>query len=308
MAEDAQRELVKLNLNLPKFVLADPQIFYVKTYDFYSGLIRNYQRRYVNMNRHSFDLWLISLISKEVELHLDAKVMQIEKKGEFYEVEYIEGGVRYSVKTRYLVGADGANSYIRRKLYPEKKIRRYLSIQKRFRGDNAKAFYGCIFDPEISDSYSWILSKDEELLFGGAYPEKTAKELFEKQKQKLQEIGISLGEETKTEACFVLCPQKYHDFCIGKENVFLIGEAAGFISPSSLEGLSYAMASGRVLAESFQERNVEEAYRKKIRFLRWKLLGKIWKRPFMYWKLLRFLIMKLGIQAISIAEEKERKE
>jgi flavin-dependent dehydrogenase len=38
-------------------------------------------------------------------------------------------------------------------------------------------------------------------------------------------------------------PKSIREIECGKENIFLIGEAAGFISPSSLEGISYAMDS-----------------------------------------------------------------
>lgn len=303
LAEDAQKELIKLNLNLPKEILADPQIFYVKTYDADSGLIRNYQRTYLNMDRHRFDMWLISLIPKNVDLYLGSNVKKIVKKEDYYQIFFKKGEEEYQVEAKYIVGADGGNSFVRRQFFPQVKFHRYLSIQQRFEAKDQRAFYACIFDTEITNSYSWALSKDQEFLFGGAYPEEKAKELFERQKQKMKEWGFSFENLIKTEACFVLCPQGRKDFLTGSEGMFLIGEAAGFISPSSLEGLSYAMASARILAEAFETTNPRVIYDKKAKKIKRKLLLKIWKRPFMYWKQLRYFVMKSGMQAISTIEK-----
>lgn len=63
---DAQKALASFDLTLPKDVLVDPQIFAVKTIDLKNKLIRHYQRFYINMDRHKFDLWLESLLPKTV--------------------------------------------------------------------------------------------------------------------------------------------------------------------------------------------------------------------------------------------------
>ena len=55
---------------------------------------------------------------------------------------------------------------------------------------------------------------------------------------------------------FVICAAAY-----------LIGEAAGLISPSSLEGISGAMNSARALAESLQTPDPLRAYRRGTRRL-----------------------------------------
>ncbi len=57
LAPDAQRSFIRDGLTLPVDVIANPQIFSVKTVDVAASLTRNYQRSYININRHAFDLW-----------------------------------------------------------------------------------------------------------------------------------------------------------------------------------------------------------------------------------------------------------
>lgn len=89
----------------------------------------------------------------------------------------------------------------------------------------------------------------------------------------------------------------------------LIGEAAGFISASSFEGISSAIRSGSALADAFRNvkntSKITRSYRKKTFSLRCKLFLKIWKRWFMYTPWVRSLIMRSGIESIRVRRSKE---
>ena len=92
--------------------------------------------------------------------------------------------------------------------------------------------------------------------------------------------------------------------CRGADNAFLLGEAAGFISPSSLEGISFALASAESLGQAFSKgKNSEDilrVYRQKTRKLCIKVKCKCIKRPFMYQQFLRTCILKTGIGSIKM--------
>lgn len=62
----------------------------------------------------------------------------------------------------------------------------------------------------------------------------------------------------KKEACIVLQPTKWKDFTCGHNGVFLIGEAVGFINASTLEGISGALNSSRILSEILNCENIHE--------------------------------------------------
>lgn len=83
-------------------------------------------------------------------------------------------------------------------------------------------------------------------------------------------------------------------------NVVLVGEDAGAISPSSAEGISYALKSSLYLAQSL-EVGIDgflERYEQKVKGIKLNLLIKNMKSPAMYNPFLRYLAMKSGLQSI----------
>lgn len=112
LAPDAQKILAEFDLSLPKDVLVDPQIFSVKTIDAQTGKIRYYPRFYMNMDRLSFDKWLLSLVARDVDV-VKGKCTQINTRIEGFNVvvNTNKGKVNYECKA--VVGADGANSIVK---------------------------------------------------------------------------------------------------------------------------------------------------------------------------------------------------
>ncbi len=305
LAPDGQKALAHFDLNLPKEILADPQIFSVKTIDLKGPIHRWYQRMYVNLDRNRFDQWLISLVPDNVTV-VQGNCRRLERlETSLIRVVYADSsGNLHEACTPILIGADGANSKVRRTFFPPLKTRSYVAIQQWFRAELSEAhpFYSCIFDEETSDCCSWTVSKDNILIFGGAFPKKHCRSRFEQQKEKLKAAGIHLDHPMKTEACLVLRPIGWKSFNLGSENVFLIGEAAGFISPSSLEGISYAMNSAVKLNKSFQSGSEKTLgiYKRKTRGMRILLLAKNIKCLFMYGPILRKIVLKSGFASMAM--------
>jgi flavin-dependent dehydrogenase len=300
IAPDAQRALARFQLQIPTEVLANPQIFAVKTIDLQSRLITHYQRFYLNVNRHRFDSWMLSLVV-DADIVEDARVTSIIKTDHGFQVTYVQEGNEVVEEGRMLVGADGADSIVRKTFF-NRKIRQYMAIQQVFSASNVKPLYASLFDHTLTDSYGWGLVKDDELIFGAALPLLDSRKNFELLKDRSDPYGFDLKNPKITEACLVNSPQSIKEIECGSDNIFLIGEAAGFISPSSLEGISYAMDSALALAEAMKTKNVIRSYKSKCRKIKVKILLKQLKSIVLYTPFLRKLVMISKIDSIELVE------
>lgn len=298
LSPDAQKFLARFDITLPKEILVTPQIFAVKTMDFTSGITRCYQRSYLNMDRDKFDRWLRSLIPKNVEM-ISGRCTEIERQDGGFKVSWRDGGEDNSATCRYLIGADGANSIVRRMFFKDKKIRKYVAIQRWFEADKIAPFYSCVFDKNTSDCCSWSISKDGYMIYGGAFAKDGSRESFEKQLKTAEKSGFDFGDVRLDEACLVCRPKHVREIVSGGDGVMLIGEAGGFISPSSLEGISFAMRCGEYAARALKKDDPIKEYLRLAQKLRFKLWLKILKCPFMYQPLLRRAVMASGLNSLS---------
>lgn len=298
LAPQAQKVLAQMHLGLPKEMLVEPQVFSVKAIDFKSKIQKFYQRNYININREKFDRWMFSLIPKNIDVITKCILKDIRKNKSNIEVELFYNGKLQNIKTKILIGADGSNSKVRNEIYKEDKIEKYISIQNCYKTKTKMPYFVSVFDNEISDFYSWVIQKEDGLFIGTAIKDsKTCHQKYDLLIKKLKNQGFDIGKCIKKEGTCILRPMKNKDIFLGRENIFLIGEAAGFISPSSAEGISYALRSGYLLAESINKSlsNHKIKYKKNTLKLRTEIRIKKIKAKIMYNDFLRKWIMKSGV-------------
>lgn len=302
LAPDAQKMIAKMGLGIPKDILVDPQLFAVRTIDLTNNLERFYQRFYYNMDREKFDRWMVSLIPDSVEQKFNTNFKSFSPISGGYEVRYIFNGVEIAARTKIIVGADGASSKVRKSICKDGPAPlKYIAIQGWFENSFQMPYYTAVFDEEISDFYSWMIPKDNYLILGAALkPKDDPREKFDLLKRKLSDLGFCFDNKVKTEGAFILRPKKVSQFYIGVDGVTLIGEAAGAISPSSAEGISYALKSSLYLAQSL-ENGIEgyySRYKKMVKDIKLNILLKNTKSPAMYNPLVRHLVMRSGLLCI----------
>lgn len=303
LAPDAQKMIAQLGLGIPKDILVNPQLFAVRTIDITNHLERLYQRFYFNMDREKFDKWLVSLIPSHVDKKFNAVFKNYIKLDKGYEITFIQNGRELTTKSRIIIGADGAYSKIRMSLKEEAPaLNRYIALQEWYKVPSHIPYFTAIFDEEISDFYSWIIPKEHYLLLGAALKPKDEPKLkFEVLKSKLMQLGFQLDNKVKSEAAYINRPTNISGLYTGRDNIAFIGEACGAISPSSAEGISYALKSSLYLSHSLDQGldGFLDRYTKNMQSMKLNLLMKNLKSPVMYQPSLRRLAMLSGFQSIK---------
>lgn len=304
LAPDAQHMLAVLGLGIPREILVGPQLFTVRTIDLCNKLERYYQRHYINVDREAFDRWLVSLVPNEVDICCGALYKSHSITEDGVKVNYIYKGKECTANTRILAGADGAGSKVRADAFPGMKSPDlYVSIQEWYKAQNSLPYFSSIFDEEITDFYSWTIPKDDCLLVGTAIPYgENAWARFELLKTKLKSYGFDLKTKIKTKGALICRPKKLGHIHNGAGSIALLGEAAGWISPSSAEGMSYSFKSALALAGSL-EAGIEgymDRYAKKTASLRRNIFIKNLKAPFMYHTKIRKMVMQSGLLSMDI--------
>jgi flavin-dependent dehydrogenase len=115
-------------------------------------------------------------------------------------------------------------------------------------------------------------------------------------------MAIPHFDNLKRNGAFIVRPVSTSQILLGQDNLALIGEAAGWISPTSAEGLSYAFRSALALAKSLEENSAHflQAYARNSRSLFMNIRLKNLKAPFMYNPFLRKAAMKSGLLSMNI--------
>lgn len=304
LAPDAQKMLSTLGLGLPEHVLLGPQMFSVHTIDLDTKIHKFYQRHYININRDKFDRWMVSMIPKRVEKRFGVLYKNYKVKEDYIEVIYECDGAIEKVKTRKIIGADGSMSRVRRQFSPKKNLpKEYISIQKVYQNHKQMPFYISVFDQKITDFYSWGIQKKDELLVGTAIPpNKDPHKAFKELEETLTDYGFDLSKKLRSSGTLIFRPLRLNSIEFGNHNIHFVGEAAGLISPSSAEGISYALKSSLYLAKAINksEKSSHLLYKKNAIKFYMNILIKNIKVKIMYQPFLRKLIMKSGILSMDI--------
>ncbi|MDZ4169860.1 MAG: hypothetical protein U1E26_09410 [Coriobacteriia bacterium] len=305
LAPSAQRALAAQGLGLPAHVTVGPQLFAVNALDLVSGDSGLYQRHYLNVDRAGFDRWLQGLVPAEVERAYGWRFTGLEREGATSVVSFgTPGGGRASVRARLVVGADGAASTVRRAAFPGREAPRYVALQGEFPAWGEEPHFGAIFDQRLTDHYGWTVPKGDRVLAGIAVPAgRPALESYERFIVGVREARLVSGAELDRGAATILRPSRPGHILAGDDLVLLVGEAGGFVSPSSAEGISYALRTGAAAAEALRVAGVgaagAEQYRRAVRPVAFEVLAKVAKAHALREPRMRRAIMRSGVGGIS---------
>ena len=213
-----------------------------------SGCLENY--RFLNVNRDGLDEWLLRRAENAgTEILNEAEFVRLkEHNGMEALIKARDRTIKLS--TQYIIGADGALSTMRRQLYSDK-VSNLQILQEYWLADgNFNDCFYAFFSDNITPAYSYVVPKDEYLIVGTGVPQRhhtSALDCLIKFKQWLSsEFEFCPIRLVKREAAAI----PYHHPLCGKENIILVGDAAGFCNPFSGEGVRLGIESAIAAAEA----------------------------------------------------------
>ncbi len=231
----------------PPRLFLDPERVFFRWVDFDTRVSRVTRLEFKNVSRDAFDAWILSLVPSSVSIRPQTRFLGYRHAGDLVLVELETPVGPLAVAARYLIGADGALSHVRRRLAGSE-CPTYACIQDWVqRPDGMQPYFDCIRLKGIGEghAYSYAVPKGDAALVGSVfYPgAQGQKRTHDAVMERLSE-RFGFGDRTKRESAAALQVRSRDDVLLGDGNVLLTGEAAGFISPTSGEGISYALTTG----------------------------------------------------------------
>ena len=167
-------------------------------------------------------------------------------------------GVEFEVKTKVLVGADGANSRVAKDLELDENKESIVGYEEVFHltNSNSEPRLHCFLDAKLAPGYlAWIADDGEEIHIGvGGYTAdfnpREALKLFKEKTANLFDLKNAELVETRGGRIPVGGVLRK----IANENGLLIGDAAGAVSPLTAGGLDPCMRLSAMAANIIAER------------------------------------------------------
>lgn len=233
---------------VPDGLVLAPETVNFRYVDWDRGIRKATKLEFVNVDRAAFDDWLVSLLPDGVEVAGGCAVIDLAQDGSGVDVICRSGDETVTLRCNNLVGADGARSTVRRALHSAAP-QSYVTLQDfvELNGE-IEPFFDCVYMRSVGDefAYAYVVPKGDRAIVGSVFYPRT-KRPWEKQDHVLNTLRRAmpqLGESRKREACAALYLRSKDDVLPGRGRVLLAGEAGGFMSPTSGEGISYAVRSG----------------------------------------------------------------
>jgi len=246
----ALRGLERLGLSLPDDIRVEPEPRYVHVHDLDSGREQLYRRDYFNLDRKRFDDWLLDLVKQRATVNQRTRFAGVTADG----IVLRSANRTQTVRAGLLIGADGADSSVRRTCFPDRPgPRTMLALQAYLAFSRPPEVHDVLFASHLSSFYAWAIPKPGAVIVGCAFEERAgAREAFEDVLAWYKE-ALDLGDEVAPRSARYLSrPRTRSELFHGEGEVLLVGEAAGLVSPSSGEGISFALSSGAAAGRAVQ--------------------------------------------------------
>ncbi len=210
--------------------------------------------------RKDLDFWMIQKARETgVEIWDGTRLEDVFQKAGGCTVSVKKKEKQQKIRVRFVIGADGGASAVRKSLFPKLKMRYSVAVRECYLGSlSLEKDYFHWFFPKFRPRPRFCLNhKDDVFLIEGSGIKELRNEIF----QILTKYGFN--PESKAlwkDGCLI--PRLHESlnsgsFSPAKGNILLIGDAAGLLFPITFEGIGTALKSGILAADSVA-RSVKE--------------------------------------------------
>jgi flavin-dependent dehydrogenase len=190
------------------------------------------------------------------EIQDGARLMGIDQKDDQIRVKVKKDGQQIELSSTCLIGADGADSTVRKAVFPDFKPMKAFGYRLCYDSKlDLPEYRFNIFQSLGSDLRFYVHNKGNQMFLEGVAYEGHVKETIEQAKQFLMtHHGFDPQDETLWKDGCMECPM-YMELAAGtfkpaSGNVLIIGDAAGLHIPVTGEGLATSMKAGMDAAEA----------------------------------------------------------
>lgn len=206
-----------------------------------------------------YESFLQDCLANGAQFSDSTKYVRLQLTRSFTIVKLERNGEEFEVRTKVLVGADGANSKVAKDLKLDENEEFIVGVEEIYRGVPLadKPILHCFLDAETAPGYlAWVTNDGEDVHIGvgGNYAGENPRQALEIFKTKVVGKIVNLDGAKLIEKRGGKIPVGGVLRQIANERGLLIGDAAGAVSPLTAGGLDPAMRLSKYAAEVIWER------------------------------------------------------
>lgn len=209
----------------------------------------------LNTWRSDLDFWLCS--QTDAELVDNCRFDHFETEGQEYVVKLKHLDREVSVKTKYLIGADGTLSRLRKTAFPgfEKNVGLLPNYEETYDGeiDLEPGWLYLFMDRRITGYFATVFHKDGHIVVvAGVRQQESVKQYFEAFRTHLEEKhGLIVKKKISSHGIVLTDMSANKNYCLGSGRLLLAGEAGGFLRGG--EGITSSLVSGKAAGNAVLE-------------------------------------------------------
>ncbi len=239
---------------IPKEALCKNELYNVEIIT-PTGKVTRGRMKMLNFWRSTFDSWLNSLaVHAGAQFLDDTKLIDLDEGEERTTVTVLSKEGERKISTRHLIGADGLNSAIRKKLQPQGVNRKawgatinyYFDGEANLDPNTVYMFYNREFCPLM---FAWVYRKDDWWVIGTG----ADRDLLQYARRFLsyvQEKYAIRGKMVRKEGFSSPMDTSIY---LGRGNILMIGDAAGLVDLYRGLGMDNAALSGRLAVKALAQ-------------------------------------------------------